>query len=86
MYNHAGFNNFLQLLFYAAIINYVIIVMVRTIYRYLKIDKYVYDYYNLEKMSILSKLIINLRETLKKINNLYYLIYLLIAEAILYWL
>lgn len=86
LYNSVKFTDTLQLVALALLVNYILIVAIRTIYRYRMIDKYWYDYYDLKKMTRLAKTSINLQETIKKVNNLYIVGYLLVAEAILYYI
>ena len=71
MYTLAHTNNITELMFYALIINYLFVLVVRTLYRYRKIQKYHYDYYGVTQKSKLSKLSNNLVEVFNKISTFY---------------
>ena len=69
-------------------INIVLVILVRTIYRYVVINKYHYDYYDSykQKKSKLFKLSINFYETIKKLDNLVFVLLMLILEAIMFYI
>lgn len=85
MPNNTPFLHLLPIIGLALVVNYALVVLIRTIYRYRMIDKYCYDYYDLKKKSRLAKSTINLHQTLRKIDNLYIAGFLLVLESICYY-
>ena len=86
MYNLTYANNIIEIIFYALIINYLIMWVASSLYRYRKINKYHYDYYGIEKKSVLAKFSNNLVEVSNKIATLFYALLLLLIEVMLYYM
>lgn len=62
-------------------VNHIILGIIKGLYRYKMINKYVYDYYDLSKKTFLEKLQHNIRIETFKIGTVYFSIALTIIES-----